>query len=131
MALTPFLVFAGQAEDAIHLYLSVLAGSEVADLQHYGPDEPGPLGGVKSAVLKIADQPLRCMDSPIKHGFGFTPAVSFFYDCKDDHELDAIFASLAEDGSAHMPSAAYPFARRFTWVGDGYGVSWQLRVAPR
>jgi predicted 3-demethylubiquinone-9 3-methyltransferase (glyoxalase superfamily) len=62
MALTPFLMFAGQAEDAIHLYLPVFP---------------------------------------------------------------------REDGRVHMPPAEYPFARRFTWMSDRNGVSWQLWVAPR
>ena len=28
-----------------------------------------------------------------------------------------------------MPVAEYPFARRFAWLSDRYGVSWQLNVA--
>jgi predicted 3-demethylubiquinone-9 3-methyltransferase (glyoxalase superfamily) len=57
--------------------------------------------------------------------------MSLFYDCEDDNELDNIFARLAEDGSVHMPPAEYPFARRFTWMNDRYGVSSQLCLAPR
>ena len=28
-----------------------------------------------------------------------------------------------------MPPDRYPFARRFAWLSDRYGVSWQLSLA--
>ena len=28
-----------------------------------------------------------------------------------------------------MPPDRYPFARRFAWISDRYGVSWQLSLA--
>jgi predicted 3-demethylubiquinone-9 3-methyltransferase (glyoxalase superfamily) len=36
---------------------------------------------------------------------------------------------LSEGGSVLMPLDAYPFSRKFGWVADRFGVSWQLTLA--
>jgi uncharacterized glyoxalase superfamily protein PhnB len=36
---------------------------------------------------------------------------------------------LAEGGQELMPLAAYPFSKKYGWVNDKYGVSWQLTLA--
>ena len=58
-----------------------------------------------------------------------TPAISLFVDCESAAELDRLAADLGEGGSVMMPLDAYDFARRFTWLADRFGVSWQLRLA--
>ncbi len=42
--------------------------------------------------------------------------------------LDETWAQLAEGGSVLMPLQEYPFSRRYGWVQDRYGVSWQLML---
>lgn len=37
-------------------------------------------------------------------------------------------ARLAKGGKALMPLDAYPFSRRYGWVEDRYGVSWQVML---
>jgi predicted 3-demethylubiquinone-9 3-methyltransferase (glyoxalase superfamily) len=128
MALTPFLMFTGQAEEAIRFYVAVFPDAEILELDRNEPTDGAP-GSVTGARFRIANQTVRCFDSPIEHAFGFTPAVSFFFDCAGEAELDAIFERLADGGTVLMPPDRYPFARRFTWVSDRYGVSWQLSVA--
>ena len=78
MALTPFLMFTGQAEEAMRFYVSTFPESEILHLDRYGPDDLDRERTVKSATFRIANQTLRCIDSPDVHAFGFTPAVSFF-----------------------------------------------------
>jgi predicted 3-demethylubiquinone-9 3-methyltransferase (glyoxalase superfamily) len=41
-------------------------------------------------------------------------------------QLDALWAKLSEGGSALMPLQEYPFSKRYGWIQDKYGVSWQL-----
>ena len=84
MALTPSLMFTGQAEEAMRFYVSTFPDAEILHLDRYGPDDTGREGTVKGATFRISDQTLRCIDSPDVHAFGFTPAVSFFFDCQDD-----------------------------------------------
>jgi uncharacterized glyoxalase superfamily protein PhnB len=35
---------------------------------------------------------------------------------------------FAEGGKVLMPLAAYPFSRKFGWLLDRFGVSWQLSL---
>ena len=37
----PFLLFFGQAEEAMNFYVSLFPGAKVLDLIRYGPNEPG------------------------------------------------------------------------------------------
>ena len=60
--------------------------------------------------------------------FTFTPAVSLFVHCQTAAEVGAVWEPLADGGMALMPLDDYPFAGRFGWVQDRFGVSWQ--VAP-
>lgn len=66
--------------------------------------------------------------SPAKHGFTFTPSISFWVDCETEAEIDRTFAKLVEGGQVFMPLGAYPFSPRFGWVGDKFGVTWQLSL---
>jgi predicted 3-demethylubiquinone-9 3-methyltransferase (glyoxalase superfamily) len=126
--ITPFLMFTGQAEEAMRFYVSLFKSAEIMSLNRYGPNEAGPEGSVSQAVFSLNGQTFRCTDSPAKHAFGFTPSISFFVTCQAEMEIDALFAGLSEGGSVLMPLAPYPFSPKFAWVNDRYGVSWQLSL---
>jgi len=124
----PFLMFQGEAEAALTAYVALIPGSEILELNRYGPGEAGE-GQVKRAVVSIAGQVVLAIDSPIQHAFTFTPAFSFFVDCASEAELDRLWTALEPGGAVLMPLAAYGFSRRFGWLNDRYGVSWQLNLA--
>ena len=67
-------------------------------------------------------------DSPAVHAFDFTPSTSLFVTCESVAQIDRLFAALADGGAVMMPLDAYPFSRRFGWVADRFGVSWQLSL---
>ena len=122
------LMFEGAAEEAMNFYVSLFKGSEVTRVERYGPGEPGPEGSVKRAEFTLDGHRLACIDSPMKHGFTFTPAASLFVDCEDEAELDAALARLSEGGAVLMPPGNYGFSTRFAWLNDRFGVSWQLNL---
>lgn len=127
--LTPFLMYEGRAEEAMKFYVATIKNSRIDAIDRYGPEGPGPEGSVRVATMTLAGQPVMCIDSPGKHAFTFTPATSFFVECEGVEELDALFAALSEGGSIMMPPDNYGFSKKFTWVADRYGVSWQLNWA--
>jgi predicted 3-demethylubiquinone-9 3-methyltransferase (glyoxalase superfamily) len=124
----PFLMFEGSAEEAMNLYVSLFPGGEVLDVVRYGPDGPGAAGSVMKASFSVGGQTILCTDSFVHHDFTFTPASSLFVDCESEEEIERLAAALGEDGAVLMPLGEYGFSRRFTWVNDRYGVSWQLNL---
>jgi predicted 3-demethylubiquinone-9 3-methyltransferase (glyoxalase superfamily) len=126
---TTHLMFEGAAEEAMNLYVSLFPNSAVQQVQRYGPGEHGAEGSVKLASFTIAGREFLCIDSPMKHGFTFTPSMSIFVECESEAELDEAFAKLAEGGGVLMPLNNYGFSKRFGWLADRFGVSWQLNLA--
>lgn len=125
---TPFLMFEGKAEAALDLYVRLIPGAAVTRMEFYGPGGPGPEGQVSRAVFTLCGREFMCFDSPAHHAFSFTPSVSMFVDCEDEAEVDRLFAGLSEEGEVLMPLGSYGFSRRFGWVNDRFGVSWQLNL---
>jgi predicted 3-demethylubiquinone-9 3-methyltransferase (glyoxalase superfamily) len=128
-SLCPFLMFDGNAEAAINFYISLFPGSQINGLVRYIVGEPGPEGTIKKASFTIAGQTILATDSWVKHAFSFTPAVSLFVDCESESEIDRLYTALGEGGSSLMPIDNYGFSRKFGWVNDRFGVSWQLNLA--
>lgn len=128
MQITTFLMFAGAAEEAMNIYVSLFPGSRIVSLERYGPGEPGQERTVKRAVFELCGLRLVCIDSPVPHAFTFTPAISLFVDCDNRQELDHAFQRLSAEGQVLMPPAAYGFSTWFAWVQDRFGVSWQLNL---
>lgn len=126
---TPFLMFQGKAEEAMRFYVEVFAGASITRLEKYEAGEPGAAGTVKQATLRLAGQNFFIIDSSVKHTFTFTPAFSTFVECESEAELERATTMLAEGGAVLMPLDDYGFSRRFAWVNDRFGVSWQLNLA--
>jgi predicted 3-demethylubiquinone-9 3-methyltransferase (glyoxalase superfamily) len=126
--IAPLLMFAGQAEEAIAFYIGLFDDSDLLFMQKYGPEYPGgPEGQVVHARFTLNGKLFMAMDSAVEQPFTFTPSISFFVNCADEAEIDRLFAALSE-GGVLMPLDTYPFATRYAWVHDRFGVSWQLNL---
>lgn len=123
-----FLMFEGKAEAAINFYTSLFEGSKIDSITRYGAGEAGPEGSVMVATFSLGSQQFMASDSPVQHAFTFTPAISIWVNCISDAEIERAFAALADGGAVMMPLDAYPFSKKFGWVQDRFGVSWQLTL---
>ena len=64
------------------------------------------------------------------HGMkGVGNEAAFFVNCPTEAEVDRLYAGLSDGGSVMMALDKYPFAARYAWVQDRFGVSWQLMCA--
>jgi len=121
MSVTPFLMFEGKAAEAVEFYVALLGG-EISAM------ERRPDGGVQRGAFTLRGREYRAFDSPAKHDFTFTPAISLFVECADEAELDRLFAALSQGGKVLMPPNNYGFSRKFAWCNDRFGVSWQINL---
>src|SRR4051794_2993803 len=119
----------GRALEAMRRYEKIFDGAFTIDAQEtYDEASPGPTGQVQLALCTLLGQRITCIDSPVRHDFEMTPAISLFVECGDDAELEGLFRALAADGLVFMPLDDYGFSRRYGWVQDEFGVSWQLNL---
>ncbi|WP_274627315.1 VOC family protein [Arvimicrobium flavum] len=126
--LAPFLMFEGRAEEAMTFYISLIPDSRVLSIERYGAAGPGKEGSVVVASFSLGGTTVMCSDSHVKHGFTFTPSTSLFLTCASEEEIGRMAAALSEGGQFLMPPGSYGFSRRFAWVNDRFGVSWQLNL---
>ena len=132
--IAPFLMFAGEqhgrAEEAINFYVELIPRSRVIEIDRYGPgDENGDAGTVRLVRFSIDGLEVMAIDSAVAHQFSFTPSLSLFIEVESEPEFERIFGGLAEAGELLMPADTYGFSRKFGWVNDRFGVSWQVNLA--
>ncbi|WP_409252719.1 VOC family protein [Bacillus sp. SCS-153A] len=125
---TPCLMFQGNAEEAMNFYTSMIEGSEIISITKYEADQQGEEGSVMHAIFNLNGQEVMCIDSNIQHEFSFTPSFSLFLTCTSEEEIDRLYGKLSEGGEALMPLGDYGFSKKFGWVNDKFGVSWQLTL---
>ena len=125
----PFFMFQdGVAQQALDLYCATFPDSRAVRVERYAAGEPGPAGTIKVATFTLCGREFMCSDSPVKHGFTFTPSNSTFVDFDSEEDLQRTFDALSQGGMVLMPLANYGFSRRFGWLNDRFGVSWQLNL---
>ncbi len=113
--ITPFLWFNGQAEEAMHFYVSIFKDSKVNQVSYYGEAGPGPKGSVMVAGFQLNGQSFLALNGGPQ--FSFTPAVSFVVNCDTQEEIDHYWEKLTADGGKPQPCG---------WLQDKFGLSWQI-----
>ena len=118
-AITPFLWFDGNAEEAADFYISVFPNSrKTSELRNPG-DAPGTKGGVMTVSFELNGQPFTALNGGPQHQFN--EAVSFVVHCKNQEEIDTYWSKLLEGGGSPIACG---------WLKDKFGLSWQV-WAPR
>lgn len=113
----PCLWFDGQAREAADFYASVF--SDAVKLVDAGI----------MVTLRVADLELSLLNGGPE--FKINPAMSFFYSCSSEAEVDHLWALLSPGGTQMIPLGNYPFAKRYGWTSDRFGVNWQLILHDR
>lgn len=112
---TPCLWFDGNAEEAVEFYTSLVPGSKVTAVSHYGPGMPYPEGMVMTISFELAGSPYTALNAGPE--FPFTEAISLQLSAADQGEVDRYWARLAEGGGQPGPCG---------WIKDRFGLSWQV-----
>lgn len=112
--ITPFLWFDDKAEEAAKFYTSIFKNSKLVSVQRRQGKTPGSDSPVMGVTFELEGQRFMALNGG-PH-FHFTPAISLFVDCKDQAEVDGLWAKLTAGGEAS----------RCGWLKDKYGLSWQI-----
>ena len=129
--ITPTLWFDTQAEEAAAFYTKLFKNSKTESVTHYDVEAARVSGMPEGSVLTVEFQLEGYKFVGLNGGpiFKFTPAISFFVNCETVEEIDKLWAGLVQGGSVMMDFQKYPFAEKYGWLQDKYGLSWQLMLA--
>ena len=131
--ITPFLWFDNQAEEAVNFYITTFRNSEIKTTTRYSTDGARASGMPENSVMTMAFQ-IECQDFVAINGgpiFQITPTISFFVNCENIQEIDRLWGKLSNGGTVMMELDKYPFAEKYGWIQDKFGVSWQLILPER
>ncbi len=130
--IVPCLWFDKNCEEAINFYTSIFKDSKINMIQKY-PDNvedehmKGMEGKILTAIFELNSQQFMALDGgPL---FKFTPAISFFVNSKTEKGAEALWKKLSEGGSVMMEFGEYPFAKKYGWCADKFGLSWQVGMS--
>ncbi len=120
-AITPFLWFDHQAEEAAVFYASIFPNSKIVKVVRYGEAGPGPAGSAMTVEFQLEGQSFVALNGG-PH-FKFTEAISFVVNCMTQDEVDSYWTKLSAGGSEVECG----------WLKDKFGLSWQIvpSVLPR
>jgi predicted 3-demethylubiquinone-9 3-methyltransferase (glyoxalase superfamily) len=119
--ITPHLWFDTQAREAAEFYTSVFPDSRIETTNTL---DNTPSGSVDIVDFELCGQDFMAISAgPL---FKFNPSISFLVSCASKDEVDRLWNTLIDGGSALMELGAYPFSERYGWLQDRYGLSWQL-----
>jgi len=119
--ITTHLWYDKEAKEAADFYLAVFKDSKHL---HTNTIHNTPSGSVDIVTIELMGQQFTLISAgPL---FKFNPSISFLVSFDTKEALDAAWQQLSEGGIALMEPGTYPFAERFGWIQDKYGLSWQL-----
>jgi predicted 3-demethylubiquinone-9 3-methyltransferase (glyoxalase superfamily) len=128
-SIIPHLWFAKEAKEAADFYVSVFPAASLTQVSTIR-DVPTPTGECDIITFEIGGQPFMAINAgPL---FKPNPAISFMVnfdparDAAARENLDRLWDQLAAGGTPLMPLQEYPFSKRYGWIQDKYGLSWQL-----
>ncbi len=125
--IVPHLWFNTEAKEAAQFYTSIFPDSTIDKMVTI---RNTPSGDSDQVMFTLAGYSFMAINGG-PH-FKFNPSISFFVnfdpsrDEKARENLDQLWEALSEGGTPLMPLQEYPFSKRYGWIQDKYGLTWQL-----
>lgn len=116
-AITPFLWYESNAEDAANFYVSIFGNSRITHLSRYGDTGPGPKGSVMVVGFELEGRRFTAINGGPT--YKLSEAFSLLVDCTDQADIDRLWTALGEGGSPNVCG----------WLKDRFGLSWQINYA--
>lgn len=109
-AITPFLWFDNNAEEAANFYVGIFADSKIDKVARL----------TNTTVLTVNFQINGLTFTALNGGpiYKFNESVSFVIHCQTQQEVDYFWEKLGEGGD--------PKSQQCGWIKDKFGLSWQI-----
>ncbi|KMQ61732.1 3-demethylubiquinone-9 3-methyltransferase [Chryseobacterium sp. BLS98] len=106
----PCILFNGDAGKSADFYCKIFNGKVTADTQIV-------------INIELFGQTIMLLNGPEKEK---NPSVSFMVICDSEDEVQKYWDQLKDGGTAMMDLGSYPWSKKYGWIRDRYGVTWQL-----
>ena len=130
--LSTCLWFDNNGEEAAKFYTQLFGGNVGAKAVYTeaSSKQAGrPVGSTMTVSFEMANLKVLALNGgPL---FKFTQAFSFFVSCETEDEINKLWKALNDGGSTRMGLDKYPWAAKYGWTSDKFGVEWQLILSPR
>lgn len=131
--ITPHLWFDKGAKEAAEFYVKVF-GDAFGDsrITHASVIHGTPSGDCDVMEFDLAEHSFMSISAGPY--FKPNPSISFFVNFDPSHmenpegKLDTLWNALMDGGEVLMPLGEYPYSKKYGWVKDKYGFSWQLML---
>lgn len=122
--IVPHLWYDKEAKEAAEFYTSLFEQSGIIKVQAI--KNPPPLSESELVSFELAGQEFMTISAGPY--FKLNPSVSLMVACFSTEEIDALWQALSAGGTALMEIGEYPFSKRYGWIQDRFGLSWQLML---
>ena len=117
----PHLWFDKEAKEATAFYATLFDESKVKNVTTITGT---PSGDCDIVSFELAGQEFMAISAGPY--FKLNPSISFFVVFDNEAEIETVWNKLIDGGKALMPYNTYPWAHKYGWLQDRYGLSWQL-----
>jgi predicted 3-demethylubiquinone-9 3-methyltransferase (glyoxalase superfamily) len=117
----PHLWFDKEAKEATAFYATLFPNSKV---NHITQITDTPSGDCDIVTFTLSGQDFMAISAGPY--FKLNPSISLFVVFDNEKDIEAAWSKLIDGGKALMPYDTYPWAHKYGWLQDKYGLTWQL-----
>ncbi len=128
LGVKPYIVFAGNCEEAVNFYKRSLNGS-LSEISRYGDAHMGTDADkdlVMHVVLTIGDTVIMASDKTPADPPVIGNNIHIALGSDDIEGTEKMFNNMAEGGTVTMPMAETFWAAKFGMLIDKYGINWMF-----
>ena len=119
--IVPHLWFDKEAKEAATFYTSLFKNSKIKNVTTITGT---PSGDCDIVSFNLANQSFMAISAGPY--FKLNPSISLFVVCNTEKEIETLWNTLVNGSKVLMPYNTYPWAQKYGWLQDRYGLSWQL-----
>ena len=129
MKLTPYLHFAGNAEEVLNFYKDALGG-EIVSLNRYGqspmPCDEDYKDKIIHSRLQFDDNLIMISDTFKGNTVSTKGNIQLSIEMNNEESTQAVFAKMSEGGRVVMPLQKQFWGATFGMLEDKFGVGWMF-----